>query len=81
MPEVSVKTGEYLFQFRSFEDWVNHAKERFAGHNVNAGNTICLDAKGRIAVCGAQFIRSKADGSYPIRVYRAELPARRKGSK
>ncbi|MBH5389141.1 hypothetical protein [Bradyrhizobium diversitatis] len=67
-------TPEWLGQFDTFEDWVNHASRALTELTLEGGigNTvaaICVDTKGRRCSCGHEFMRARDDGSFPIRYF------------
>lgn len=66
---IMVIVGEFLFAFRSFNDWVNNAQSRFACYSATARNTICVDAKGRVCLSGKEFMRAHDEDAFPITVY------------
>jgi hypothetical protein len=66
---IMVHVGELLFDFRSFSDWVNHAKDRFAACGVQRGKYILVDKRGRICVSGREMMRARDDESFPVLVY------------
>jgi hypothetical protein len=68
--EITITVGPMLFQFDSFEHWVNHASTEFAKAAVAGHHCLCVDAKGRLLIMGKQFMRSRDDGSFPVKVYR-----------
>jgi len=72
-----VQLGDELFRFTSLQHWSNKAQGWFLGASVPPGDTVCIDAQGRLCRYGAQFMRAQEEGSYPIVVYRADpvLPA------
>lgn len=72
--KIEIDVPPILFQFTSLQQWVNHAKSRFAYHGLRDGEGICIDSAGRICTHGAQFMRADRDGTYPIKVYRKILP-------
>lgn len=65
---------EWLGQFDTFEDWVNHASRALADLTLEdgVGNTVatfCVDAKGRRCTCGHEFARARDEGAFPIRYF------------
>lgn len=58
----NMRTGETVFRaFPSFQTWVNKASTW-----VNGGT--CLDAKGRQCKIGADFMRARDEGTFPVTV-------------
>lgn len=76
---ITVSLGEYMFEFSSFERWVNKAQSWFRNCGVRSDDTICLDSKGRVCLSGKQFMRARDDGSFPIKVYRLTCDSEKKG--
>ena len=70
MPKVMVSLGEELFSFPDFNSWVNHASRIWRLHEVRAQDTLCIDAEGRVCTKGAEFMRARDEGSFPVKVYR-----------
>lgn len=70
MPTVNIQLGDYLFCFTSKQDWINHARSRFACCGVPRGKYIAIDAVGRVCEKGLEFSRAENEGTYPITVYK-----------
>ncbi len=59
---INMSTGEPVFRaFPDFQTWVNKASTW-----VNGGT--CLDAKGRRCTIGADMMRARDDGSFPVTI-------------
>lgn len=59
---ILMTTGQPIFrQFSTFREWVNKAPTR-----VNGG--ICLDAAGRRCRIGADFMRARDEGAFPVTI-------------
>lgn len=71
MNEITITVGEELFQFTSFNDWVNNAMGKFLDAGVEGRDVICVDGKGRVVKKGAEFQRARDENAFPVRVYRA----------
>lgn len=57
-----MRTGEPAFKlFDSFQRWVNKASTW-----VNGG--ACIDHKGRILTCGADFMRARDEATFPVAI-------------
>ena len=69
--ELKIIVGELLFQFSSFDNWVNTAEIKFSSENVRLKDVLCVDNKGRILKKGKEFRRAENDDSFPVKVYRA----------
>lgn len=65
-------TPEWLGQFDTFDDWVNHATRALTGLEGNLGEeikAICVDAKGRRCHIGGDFMRARDEGAFPVRYF------------
>lgn len=76
--EVTLKLGECLFEFTSFDNWCDTAKSKFKRHGVSGSTVghmfaICVDAKQRVCVSGKEFMRARDEGAFPVRAYRLVL--------
>jgi hypothetical protein len=63
---------EWLGQFDSFDDWVNHASRALtdlAGNYGESISAVCFDAKGRRCNIGGDFMRARDEGTFPIRYF------------
>lgn len=54
-------------QFSSFQEWVNKATSWIGGTNP-----LCADAMGRRCRIGADFMRARDEGAYPVRFWYGE---------
>lgn len=73
MQTISVTVGCKLFQFSSFNDWVNNARWRFQEAGVRGEDVISVDAAGRICLSGKEFMRARDENQFPIIVFAARL--------
>lgn len=64
-----MRLGRPLFEFRTFDDWVNNAKRRFEESRRDSRTAICIDTKGRICGMGREFMRARDEGTFPVTVY------------
>ncbi len=64
-----VSLSRKMFEFKNELQWVNKARGWFESCGVPGHRHICLDAKGRVCVSGAEFMRATAEDTYPISVY------------
>jgi hypothetical protein len=67
-------TPEWLGQFDTFDDWVNHASRALTNLTLENGMgnsvaAICVDTKGRRCSCGHEFMRARDEGAFPIRYF------------
>jgi hypothetical protein len=53
--------GRKMGEFHSFENWVNKAASWIGGTGA-----ICIDAKGRQCLRGADFQRARDEGAFPV---------------
>lgn len=65
---------DWLGQFDTFDDWVNHASRALTnltlvGGMSNSVAAICVDTKGRRCTCGFEFMRARDEGTFPIRYF------------
>lgn len=63
---------EWLGQFDTFNDWVDHASRALTGFKGSAGEsigTICIDAKGRRCNIGKDFMLARDEGAFPVRYF------------
>ncbi len=71
MPTLQVTVGRKLFEFSTFDNWCDTAKWKFADAGLSGRHALCIDTKGRICTKGAEFMRARDEGTFPIRVYAA----------
>lgn len=72
MNKITIDVGAEMFRFHSIAQWVDKAKGWFEASGVRGGDYVCVDARGRLCRCGAQFSRAEREGTYPIVVYRCD---------
>ncbi len=65
----TIQPGPYLFEFSSYQDWVNRAHRLWRQHGVASDLTVCIDMNGRVCTFGRDFSVAENDGAYPVRVY------------
>ncbi len=78
MRSKSIKIGRKLFEFATFDDWVDNARRRFGDYRASVDylasqRTLSLDKQGRVCLHGKDFIRADEDRTYPIRVYSIDI--------
>jgi hypothetical protein len=64
--------GEHNQQFDSFTQWVNKASSWLTRHPQYDGKAFraaCYDAKHRRCHIGADFMRARDEGAFPVRWY------------
>ena len=65
-------------EFRSFGEWVD-----FATRWIGGTNALCIDAKDRVCRCGADFMRARDEGAFPVSFYHGfgpQTPAQQRKS-
>jgi hypothetical protein len=74
--KLSMTLGQELFRFETFQQWVNKAPSWYATSGLSSckacgdvRHAVAVDAAGRICRNGAQFMRARDDGSFPVAVY------------
>lgn len=68
--ELRVLVGEELFDFASFDNWCDTARDKFAAARVRGTDTLCVDTLGHLCTCGKEFMRARDASAFPVRVYR-----------
>jgi hypothetical protein len=71
---VTVTVGHKLFEFASFNAWVDFAQRFFRSAGVHDVDVLCLDAKGRVCRAGKQFRVARDNNAFPVTVYRILNP-------
>lgn len=69
--------AEHNQQFDSFQQWVNMAPYWLTGHpkyNERFYRAVCFDTKGRRCMVGADFMRARDEGTFPIRWWWPDQP-------
>lgn len=70
MAVIEITVGDELFSFPTFDNWCDTAQHKFGNAGVTSKDVLAVDARGRLCQKGAEFIRAKDDGTFPVRVYR-----------
>lgn len=65
----AVQLGPKLFEFETFNCWVNHAQRAWKAADVSVHHTLCIDAKGRHCYIGRDFMVARDDGTFPVAVH------------
>jgi len=68
--KITMLVGEGLFSFDSFQEWVNTAESRYRRTRAAGHNYVAVDAIGRICRIGKHFMRARAEGAFPVRVFK-----------
>lgn len=71
MNQLQITVGEKLFEFDTFNCWVNKAQGWFQSSGYTARDSICVDTKGRICLSGREFGRARDEDAFPVTVYAA----------
>ena len=58
-----------MFEFTTFQQWLDKARAWFPSYGVAGGQHVCLDAKGRICNIGKHFMQARDEDAFPVRVY------------
>lgn len=69
-------------EFRDFNDWVSFATTRLTGTTNQRGveaKAICVDARGRRCIMGADFMRARDENTFPVRYFWECVPASEAG--
>lgn len=67
---LTLTLGDLLFSFNSFDDWVNHAKQKFASAQVHDRDVLCIDGESRVCDTGKEFMRARDENTFPVRAFR-----------
>ena len=69
--EIKNIKNEYVFQFTSFQQWVNKASSWYAQHRDNRHTQfLAVDSEGYVCVIGQNFMDAQANNRFPIKVYK-----------
>lgn len=72
--DVQVQLGRRLFEFSTFEDWVNNAGRRYRLNEATSRTTIAIDGRGRLCTCGADMQAARDDDEFPVVIYEMRPP-------
>lgn len=64
-----VINAEFLFEFDSFERWVNKASSWFKG-KTKYDVIVCLDRNGFVCHIGEDFMKARDEKSFPVKCFR-----------
>jgi hypothetical protein len=70
MEEIKI-TAVVLFEFTSFEQWVNKASSWFRPYKYGF-SYICLDKNNKACHIGADFMKARDTDAFPVKVYAIE---------
>ena len=65
----TVQLGPKLFEFTSFDNWCDTAKNKFKRAGILSGSSLCIDTRGRICGWGEHFMTAQAEDAFPVSVY------------
>ena len=68
LDEVIIK-GKKLFEFTSFNDWVNTAQRKFGAVSLRPNHYLCIDTQGNVCTKGKEFHTARDNGWFPVTVY------------
>ena len=71
--QVLIQLGKKLFQFSSFDNWVDTATAKFKKAGISPSDVVCIDAYGRLCLSGKEFMRARDQKAFPVRVYAVRL--------
>lgn len=66
---MDIQLGPELFRFETFKEWVDKGRSWYATCGVREHDWVTVDSAGRICRYGAQFMRTRDQGTFPIVVY------------
>ena len=61
--------GIELFQFETFQQWVNKAASWFSSYNLPKNSYICVDQAGNVCTKGQEFMNARDNDLFPVIVY------------
>lgn len=73
VPAIKIQLGPEAFRFDSFQQWVNKAKSWFQTRIPEPARSqhryVAVDAVGSVCLIGADFMRARDKGTFPVVVY------------
>lgn len=69
--QLEIKVGVLMFQFESYDHWVDSAERLYKNCGLLLDETIAVDSGGRVVRFGSDFIYAQRLKSYPVKVYAA----------
>lgn len=60
--------GELLFEFATFDTWVNKASRMFAPYKYHF-SYVCLNKNNEVCFIGEDFMKSRDEDLFPVKVY------------
>lgn len=68
MEKINVN-AEFIFEFASFQSWVNKAKRTIGGFG-RYQQIVCIDKNGNLCFIGEDFMIARDNDLFPVRAYR-----------
>jgi len=65
----NIQPGRKLFEFPSFDNWCDTAKNKYQDAGVRGEDTLCIDRLGRVCGWGKHFMRARDDNAFPVAVF------------
>jgi hypothetical protein len=76
---MQVQFGPEAFRFSSFQQWVDKAQSWFQTRIPEPARSrhryVAVDATGRVCLIGADFMRARDEGTFPVVVYLIDVAA------
>lgn len=66
---MQIEHGEKLFEFQTFTDWLNTAKQKFEHAAVRGNRVVAIDQKGRLCGWGEHFMKARDENAFPVQVF------------
>jgi len=70
MPTTITLPAEFLFEFTSFQQWVNKAASCFKSVDTKREKVICIDTNGNVMTIGEDFMIASDMELFHCKVYR-----------
>ena len=68
--KVAIHFRSEAFRFTSFQDWVDTASAKYLCYkSLKRRELLAVDSVGRVCWKGAEFMRARDEGTFPIVVY------------
>jgi len=66
---VMPRVGPKLFQFHTFDEWVNKARQWYGGCGYPTKMLVAIDDVGRMCRIGKHFMLARDEDVFPVRVH------------
>ncbi len=70
---MQIEVGRKLFEFESYQQWVNKASSWYGNRNATIHNTVSVDMNGCICATGKEFAKARDEDAFPVKVYSIEV--------